>query len=137
MLVFVDSSALKANYDAGDDYHEQAAELMGKIATRETDVSSFITTDYVLDEAVTLTRFAHSHRRAVELADATLGSKFMRVVYTDEGLFSDGMRIFKQHSDKEWSLTDCVSFAAMKKFGIRTAFTFDAHFRQFGFATIP
>lgn len=137
MLVFVDSSALKANYDAGDDYHDQAAELMAKIAARETEITSFVTTDYVLDEAVTLTRFAHSHRKAVELAEATLASKFMRVVYSDEGLFSEGMSIFKQHSDKEWSLTDCVSFAAMKKYGLRTAFTFDTHFKQFGFVTIP
>jgi uncharacterized protein len=110
---------------------------MRKIAARETDVSSFVTTDYVLDEAVTLTRFAHSHRKAVELAEATLASKFMRIVYSDEVLFSDGMHIFKLHSDKEWSLTDCVSFAAMKKYGLRTAFTFDAHFKQFGFVIIP
>lgn len=137
MLVFVDSSALKANYDVGDDCHEEAAELMRRIASRETDVSSFITTDYVLDEAVTLTRFAHSHGKAVELAEATLSSKFMRVVYSDEDLFLDGLRIFKQHNDKEWSLTDCVSFAAMRKYSVRTAFTFDAHFKQFGLVTIP
>ena len=137
MLVFVDTSALKANYDASDDYHGEAMALMRKIAARETDVSSFITTDYVLDEAVTLTRFAHSHKKAVELADATLASKFMRVIYSDESLFSDGLNIFKQHSDKEWSLTDCVSFATMRKYGVRTAFTFDAHFKQFGLATIP
>ena len=137
MLVFVDSSALKANYDAKDDYHAEAAELMRKIAARETDVSSFVTTDYVLDEAVTLTRFAHSHRKASELADATLSSKFMKVVYCDEDLFAEGLRIFKQHSDKKWSLTDCVSFATMRKYGIRTAFTFDAHFKQFGFMAIP
>jgi predicted nucleic acid-binding protein len=47
LLVFVDSSALKANYDLGDDYHGEAAELMRKIAARETDISSFVTTDYV------------------------------------------------------------------------------------------
>lgn len=137
MIVFVDSSALKANYDADDDCHQEATELMRKIAARETDVSSFITTDYVLDEAVTLTRFAHSHRKAVDLAEAALTSKFMRVVYSDEDLFLDGMRIFKQHTDKEWSLTDCVSFATMRKYGMKTAFTFDAHFKQFGWATIP
>jgi uncharacterized protein len=137
LLVFVDSSALKANYDAGDDYHDQAAELMRKISARETDVTSFMTTDYVLDEAVTLTRFAHSHKKAVELAEATLASKFMRLIYSDEKLFSEGMSIFKQYSDKEWSLTDCVSFATMRKYELRTAFTFDPHFKQFGFATIP
>lgn len=110
---------------------------MSKIAARETDATSLMTTDHVLDEAVTLTRFAHSHRKAVELAEATLASKFMSVVYHDEALFSEGMAIFKQHADKEWSLTDCVSFAAMRRYGLKTAFSFDAHFKQFGFATVP
>lgn len=137
MLAFVDSSAFKANYDSGDDFHDRAAGLMAKVAARETEISSFVTTDYVLDEAVTITRFAHSHAKAVELAEATLSSRFVRLVYCDEDLFSEGMRLFRQHSDKEWSFTDCVSFATMKKNGVRTAFTFDAHFRQAGFATIP
>jgi hypothetical protein len=137
LLVFVDSSALKADYDSGDDYHAKAKNLMGKIAARETEVTSFVTTDYVLDEAVTLTRFAHSHTKAVQLAEATLSSKFVRLVYCDEELFSEGMKVFKQHSDKEWSLTDCVSFATMKRYGVKTAFTFDAHFKQAGFATVP
>jgi len=137
LLVFVDSSALKANYDTGDDFHAKARGLMQKIARRETEVTSFVTTDYVLDEAVTITRFAHSHGKAVELAEATRSSKFVRLVYCDEGLFSEGMDLFKRHADKEWSLTDCVSFATMNRHGVKTAFTFDAHFRQAGFATVP
>lgn len=137
LFVFVDSSALKAHYDSRDDFHLKASELMRKIEARETDINGFVTTDYVLDEAITVTRFAHSHRKAVELAEATLASRFMRVVYSDEGLFLDAMRMFKDHPDKEWSLTDCLSFATMKKHGVRTAFTFDAHFKQAGFAAIP
>jgi len=137
LLVFVDSSAFKANYDSGDDFHKRAAGLMAKVSARETEITAFVTTDYVLDEAVTLTRFAHSHTKAVELAEATLSSRFVRLVFCDETLFSDGIRIFKQHRDKEWSFTDCVSFATMRKHGVGTAFTFDAHFRQAGFATIP
>lgn len=137
MIVFVDSSALKANYDTKDDYHSRADELMRKVATRETEITGFVTTDYVVDEAVTLTRFAHSHAKAVELADAAMASKFMRIIYSDEGLFADAVQIFKTHSDKEWSLTDCLSFATMSKHGIKTAFTFDAHFKQAGFAIIP
>jgi predicted nucleic acid-binding protein len=137
LLIFVDSSALKASYDTKDDYHARADELMRKIEARETEITGFVTTDYVLDEAVTLTRFAHSHAKAVELASAAMASKFMRVVYSDEGLFPDAVQIFKSHPDKEWSLTDCLSFAAMRKQEIKTAFTFDAHFKQAGFAIIP
>ncbi len=59
------------------------------------------------------------------------------MVYSDKELFTDGMLIFKQHSDREWSLTDCVSFATMRRYDVRTAFTFDVRFKQAGFATIP
>jgi uncharacterized protein len=137
MIVFVDSSALKANYDSSDDRHADATELMRKIAARETEITSFVTTDYVLDEAVTLTRFAHSHAKAVELADVMLSSKFCRLVYCDESLFSAGIEIFRKHSDKEWSVTDCLSFATMKTYDVKTAFTFDAHFEQARFAILP
>lgn len=137
MIVFVDSSALKADYDSGDDHHPDARELMRKIQARETEITSFLTTDYVLDEAVTLTRFAHSHGKAVELAEATLASRFVRVVYTGEELFSAAVKLFKLHPDKEWSFTDCVSFAVMREEGVRSAFTFDNHFRQAGFDALP
>jgi len=137
LLVFVDSSALKAYYDSRNDFHDRADGLMRMIAGRKTEIAGFVTTDYVLDEAITVVRFAHSHGKAVALAEATLSSRFVSIVYSDLELFTDGMRIFKQHSDKDWSFTDCVSFATMRKHGIRTTFTFDAHFRQAGFTTIP
>ena len=135
--MFVDSAALKADYDSGDDHHAEARELMARIQARKTEISSFLTTDYVLDEAITLTRFAHSHGKAVELADATLASRFVRVVYTGEELFSAAKKVFRQRADKEWSFTDCVSFAAMRAEGVRTAFTFDGHFKQAGFDALP
>ena len=137
MLVFVDSSALKANYDAGDGHHLSADKFIRSVESREAGVTGFVTTDYVLDEAVTLTRFAHSHAKAVELAEATIASKFVEVVYSDEGLFSEAMDVFRRHADKEWSLTDCLSFAVMRRRGITTAFAFDTHFKQAGFSTVP
>ncbi len=137
MIVFVDSSAFKANYDLTDDYHQRAAELMQKVAARKSDVTYFLTTDYVLDEALTLTRFASSHDKAVELADGARNSKFLQIVYSDENLFTEALKMFRNHSDKEWSFTDCVSFVTMKKHIVKTAFTFNAHFKQAGFAVIP
>jgi predicted nucleic acid-binding protein len=34
---------------------------------------------------------------------------------------------------KEWSFTDCTSYAVMKQLGITEVFAFDHHFTQMGF----
>jgi predicted nucleic acid-binding protein len=34
------------------------------------------------------------------------------------------------------SLVDCVSFEVMRRTGIRSAFAFDPHFREFGYDTV-
>ncbi len=44
---------------------------------------------------------------------------------------------FQRHHDKDYSLTDCISFVVMQKLGIRTAFAFDPHFVQAGFTKEP
>ena len=38
--------------------------------------------------------------------------------------------------DKEWPLTDCVSFVVMKERGITEALTGDRHFEQAGFVAL-
>ena len=44
--------------------------------------------------------------------------------------------IFFQFADKNWSFTDCTSRVVMERLGIRRAFAFDDHFRQFGNVTV-
>jgi uncharacterized protein len=40
------------------------------------------------------------------------------------------------YRDKTWSFTDCVSRVIMERKGIRQAFAFDDHFKQFGIVTV-
>ena len=90
----------------------------------------------MLGEAVTLTRFAHSHAKAVKLANAVMASKFMRIVYPDKRLFADAVQTFKSHFDKELRLSECLSLATMRKHEIKTAFTLDPRFKQAGLTTV-
>jgi len=48
-------------------------------------------------------------------------------------LFDRGCELYTSRSDKEWSLTDCISFVVMKERGLTDALTPDRHFEQAGF----
>jgi len=39
-------------------------------------------------------------------------------------------------NDKDWSLTDCISFIVMEEHGITEALTGDRHFEQAGFRAL-
>jgi predicted nucleic acid-binding protein len=47
--------------------------------------------------------------------------------------FHAAANLFRQHADKTWSFTDCVSFVVMRELRIRDAFTTDHRFEQAGY----
>ena len=51
-------------------------------------------------------------------------------------LVARGQQIIFQYSDKDFSLTDATSFAVMERLRIGTAFSYDRHFAQYGFALL-
>ena len=51
-------------------------------------------------------------------------------------LMERGFDLFSRRPDKEWSLTDCISFIVMSEEGITEALTGDHHFEQAGFTIL-
>jgi uncharacterized protein len=51
-------------------------------------------------------------------------------------LLRRGLDLFAQHSDKDWSLVDCISFVVMKQHRLKEALTTDRHFVQAGFRAL-
>ena len=51
-------------------------------------------------------------------------------------LFASGSDLYAQRLDKDWSLTDCISFVVMRERGIAEALTADHHFEQAGFTIL-
>lgn len=96
-----------------------------------------MTTSLVLIETVTFINARGFHSKAVEYGDMLLGSPFVELVQVDESLLMEGWEYFKRHSDKRFSLVDCVSFVVMEKYDIYTAYAFDRDFIQAGFITEP
>lgn len=134
MVVFVDSGYWIALENADDQNHHKAR---AHWQTFPGAISRLVTTTFVLDEVVTFfNRWGH-HAKAVSLGNALLGSKLVEMVQVDEALLAEAWRYFVHHADKRYSLTDCVSFVVMQRRGLRTALTFDRHFKQAGFQVLP
>ena len=51
-------------------------------------------------------------------------------------LLDRGVERFRKRPDKDWPLTDCISFVVMEDEGISDALTGDRHFEQAGFKAI-
>jgi len=59
------------------------------------------------------------------------------IVFVDTGAWVAIADRNNHYNDKDFSFTDCTSFALMERLKIKTAFSFDAHFTQYGFIRIP
>ena len=51
-------------------------------------------------------------------------------------VFADTAFYIAQRLDKDWSLTDCISFVVMRRRGLTDALTSDHHFEQAGFSIL-
>jgi uncharacterized protein len=129
MRLFVDTSAWLALNDKKDQYHQEALSRNVVIKNRKIDL---ITSDYILDETLTIIRFKVSHAAAVVFGDSLMSSRIVTIIDITGNERLVGWALFKKYADKELSFTDCTSFALMKKLGLRQAFSFDDHFKQTG-----
>jgi uncharacterized protein len=70
------------------------------------------------------------------LLDKLRKEEGFRIVPLTETLLQDAIALYGERSDKNWGLTDCVSFVLMRREGIAEALTADVHFRQAGFKAL-
>jgi predicted nucleic acid-binding protein len=128
--VLVDTAGFLALWDAADEQHERAVRLQAELATGGR---RFLTTDYLVDETVTLLLVRHSHAAAADFLQTITTSERLQLQWVSPDRFHAAAAFFARHHDKDWSFTDCVSFTLMHELGIQDSFTTDRHFRQAGF----
>ena len=128
--VFVDTAGFLALWDASDEHHVRALGLQSELARQKRGL---VTTDYVVDETVTLLLVRHSHAAASDFLGTINATQWLQLEWTDSERFHAAAAFFVRHEDKDYSFTDCVSFSVMRDLGIKDGFTTDHHFRQAGF----
>jgi predicted nucleic acid-binding protein len=125
-MIFADAGAWGAIAMEADENHGAASRWY------YTNRERLFTTDYVVDETLTLLRARGAHRQAL-IYGAKFFSGHLAVVHRlTDAEYVAAWEVFRRYDDKEWSFTDCTSKVVMEARGLRRAFTFDSHFKQFG-----
>jgi len=125
-LVFVDSGAWFAAVVPWDANHGAAS------AWFRLNERPLITTDYVLDETLTLLRARGEGQRAIALGHRFFAGELATLHYLTPGEIQAAWQTFRGFRDKDWSFTDCTSKVVIEQLGCSRAIAFDEHFRQFG-----
>ena len=130
--IFVDTGAWFARFVPSDSDHPAAREWF------DANTSPLITTDYVIDELLTLLKVRGEFGRAVEIGGAFFTGDVCNLEWVSKSDVTNAWLVFSSFRDKQWSFTDCVSRVVMERLGIATAVAFDKHFREFGtVAVVP
>ena len=127
---FGDSFFYLALLNPDDEAHERA------IAYIDTMNIRVVTTSFVLAEVAD--GLCERKRRAsfVRLFDDLTKDRNSRIVPATDRLFRQGLALYRERLDKDWSLTDCISFAVMRDLRLSQALTGDHHFEQAGFVAL-
>ena len=132
--IFVDAGPWIGLMDPRDQWRNDAEREM---AALNQQGRTLVTTNWVMAEAYTGLVDRISRAAIARLRAMVYESSLIKVVRIDEFIEIAAWRKFLRYDDKDVSMTDCTSFAVMEQLGLNMAFTFDEHFRQVGFLTLP
>lgn len=124
----MDSSAYLALLDQDDEHYKTATRIF---SSASQEGFRFMTTNFVVAEAHALVLSFLGPRKGREfLQSAAQGT--IRIYRIEEEDEEQARAVVLRYEDKDFSLVDCLSFAAMEKYSIPYAFAFDKHFKQYG-----
>jgi predicted nucleic acid-binding protein len=129
-LIFVDTGAFLALYRKRDQYYRQAAETWSKLD------APLLTSSHITAELATLLARQVGWTETVDRVADVYASPNIDVIGSAREDELEALRWMRKLADQRVSFTDCVSFALMRRHRIRTAFTFDRHFRLAGFQVV-
>ena len=129
--LFLDTSYILALLDKNDQYHEKALKLFSNInTTKEIWFHEGILIE-IGDGLSEINRDA-----AFKFYKSVEQTKNFNNYKISSELISEAYDFYYQYKDKDWGLTDCISFCVMKKHDISDALTSDHHFEQAGFSAL-
>jgi len=128
---FLDTAYVLALLNPRDAHHKRAKELLPQFRTAH---EVWVTEAVLTEVGNALARTNRS--AAVTFINSCYVTANVNVISVDGLLFRRAVEFYYAHQDKEWGLTDCISFVVMQDHGLVEAFTTDGHFHQAGFRAL-
>jgi uncharacterized protein len=129
MMRFADTFYFMALLNRNDRAHAAAV-------SHSSGPEPLLSTEWILTELADAMCQRRKRAPFVTLYESMRLDPFVEIVPASHALFSRGLELFAARPDKDWSLTDCISFVVMHDRGISDALTGDRHFEQAGFRAL-
>jgi predicted nucleic acid-binding protein len=127
--VFADTFYFLALLNRHDEAHAKAVAYVSQI-------DHLVTSEWVLTELADGLAASRHRRMFLQTRQELLADNAALTIPLDMSLYEEGIRLYAAREDKEWSLTDCISFVIMQREGLREALTGDHLFEQAGFVAL-
>ena len=131
--VFLDTSFVIALENKDDPHHARAKSLDDELLKEEATL--LLHWGILIEIADGFARLARRARGLEVLARFTSEAGYEIIPITGP-LLQEALDLYRARIDKEWSLTDCISFSLMTQQGVTESLTADIHFRQAGFKAL-
>lgn len=127
----LDTVYIQAILNRADQHHLRATTLQSRIKdAREV----WVTEAVLLEVGAALS--AINRVAAARFFRSLYVTSNVRVVPIDAKLFQRGLQLYEARPDKNWSLTDCLSFIVMQDQQLVDAISADEHFVQAGYRAL-
>jgi uncharacterized protein len=130
MMVFMDTFGLLAWLNQRDACHARVSQWLDSYTGR------FLTTEWVPLELADALSPCGVRETVVRFLPKVRTDPAFEIVGYETAVYDAGFDLFSKRPDKDWSLTDCISFVVMTQRGLTDALTADHHFEQAGFRAI-
>lgn len=130
--LFVDADGFIALAKEDDTNHKKAVKLLQEAIKND---ATFITSNYVFSEVVTVLSQRLSHKAALEFIEKMkFPASGYNVKWVDENIEQEAISIFSDQTTKNISFVDCTNMAIMRLDKLDAIFSFDGIYRKNGFS---
>lgn len=128
--VFADTFYYLSLLNSGDSSHGVAVSVTRRLRRK------MVTTAWVLTEVADAMSAPGNREVFSRLFKELRNNRQVTIIEPHKDLFDEGIHLYGSRPDKDWSLTDCISFLVMQQEGLTEALTGDHHFEQAGFKAL-